>query len=479
MGIKAVLFDLDGVLVASRMLHFETFRDALKEVCGKDMTWAEHEATLDGLSTKMKIEKLKAEGFVNEEEAEHLWQRKQELTEEQLPKTMIPRASLRVMLEQLRAKGLRLVCASNSIKNTVERSLRHLAIRDLFDAWYGNEDVEKPKPSPDLYNKAMADLGLTPEETLIVEDSPPGRAAAHASGAHVLEVEDPEDVCLELLEEAFKQIEEHGFLRPRVAPNSKPQIFHIVIPMAGEGSRFRQAGFTIPKPFIPVGGKPMIRWVIENMIPKDIPEELYELSFHLIVRSAHLEEYDVSNLFEGMAQNISWTYHKTDGLTEGAACSVVLAEAEINNEDPLLIINSDQYLVWSPDIFYKTLMNPKVDGSILTFYQPNQEDKKWSYARLSEEGLVSEVAEKVWISPYATVGLYGWKRGADFVRYAKQMISKNIRVNNEFYVCPVYNESIAEQGKHRVLLCRGMWGLGVPEDLEKFRREFLHEPPSA
>lgn len=479
MRVKAVIFDLDGVLVASRMLHFETFRDALKEVCGKDMTWAEHEATLDGLSTKMKIEKLKAEGFVDSEEADRLWQRKQELTEEQLPKTMIPRKNLRAMLEALKSKGLRVVCASNSIKNTVERSLRHLGIRDLFEACYGNEDVEKPKPSPDLYLKAMGALGLTQQETLIVEDSPPGRAAAHASGAHVLEVEDPEDVCLELLEQALTQIEENGSLQPRIAPHKKPQVFHIVIPMAGEGSRFRQAGYTIPKPFIPVGGKPMIRWVIENMIPKETPQDLYQLRFHLIVRTSHLEQYDVSHLFDGMGANISWSYHKTDGLTEGAACSTLLAEAEINNDDPLLIINSDQYLVWTPDIFYNTLMNPKYDGSILTFYQPNQEDKKWSYARLSEEGLVSEVAEKVWISPYATVGLYGWKRGADFVRYAKQMIAKNIRVNNEFYVCPVYNESIAEGGQHRVLLCRGMWGLGVPEDLEKFRRDFLHEPPSA
>jgi dTDP-glucose pyrophosphorylase len=94
---------------------------------------------------------------------------------------------------------------------------------------------------------------------------------------------------------------------------------------------------------------------------------------------------------------------------------------------------------------------------------------------VSDEGLVTEVQEKKWISPYATVGLYGWKKGSDFVKYAKQMISKNIRVKNEFYVCPVYNESIQDGHHVRVKLCTGMWGLGVPEDLEIFRKQFLKE----
>jgi HAD superfamily hydrolase (TIGR01509 family) len=423
----------------------------------------------------MKIDKLIKEQKITELQGEDLWKRKQELTEQQLPNTMKPRKNLHATLKGLKDKGYKLVCASNSIRKTVYRSLELLQVEKYFDFYLGNEDVENPKPSPDIYTLAMKKLSMQPENTLIVEDSPPGRKAAHASGAHVLEVEDPEDMTLELLEKTLDAVELEGKVQQRIRVHSQPQIFHVVIPMAGEGSRFKVAGYTVPKPFIPVGGKPMIRWVIENMIPKEIPLEDYQLKFHLIVRSSHVEQYDVSKLFDGVPFNISWTYHKTDGLTEGAACSVLLAEAEINNNEPLLIINSDQYLVWNPDVFYKALMNPTYDGEILTFYQPDPRDKKWSYAKVSEEGLVSEVAEKVWISPYATVGLYGWKRGSDFVRYAKQMIAKNIRVNNEFYVCPVYNESIATGQKVRVLLCRGMWGLGVPEDLEKFRKEFLRE----
>jgi dTDP-glucose pyrophosphorylase len=355
-------------------------------------------------------------------------------------------------------------------------TLRLLGIQEYFEDTFSNEDVQNPKPSPEMYQLAMKKCFLNKEECLIVEDSPVGRTAAYASGAHVLEVEDAEDVTLTLLREALYSIEKRGQLYPRTLPYSRPITFHVVIPMAGEGSRFKDAGYTIPKPFIPVGGKPMIRWVIENMIPKHIPLDHYKLKFHLIVRTSYVTGNTLDSLFWDVPSNVSYTYHTTDGLTEGAACSVLLAEKEINNSDPLLIINSDQYLEWDPDVFYKTLLNPAYDGNILTFYQPNPYDLKWSYAKVNQDGHVTEVQEKKWISPYATVGLYGWRRGADYVKYANQMIAKNIRVKNEFYVCPVYNEAIADGQHVRVKLCSGMWGLGVPEDLETFRREFLKEP---
>ena len=291
----------------------------------------------------------------------------------------------------------------------------------------------------------------------------------------MLEVEDAEDVTASLLRLTLYTLEKGYPVIPRTLPQLRPVTIHIVIPMAGEGSRFVKAGYTVPKPFIPVGGKPMIHWVIHNLIPKEIPHDHYALKFHLIVRSSHVRGNNLDSLFWDVPSNVSYTYHTTDGVTEGAACSVLLAQAEITNDEPLIIVNSDQYLEWNPDVFYKCLLNPEYDGSILTFYQPNPSDVKWSYAKVNGEGLVTEVQEKKWISPYATVGLYGWKRGQDFVRYANQMIAKNIRVNNEFYVCPVYNEAI-EDGQHiRVKLCSGMWGLGVPEDLERFRREYLKE----
>lgn len=474
--VKAILFDLDGVLVNSRVLHYETFRDALLTVDpSRTLSWSEHEKEFDGLSTKLKVKKCIEKGWMTPAQGDVVFEKKQAFTLQRLPITIKPRESLRLMLITLNNQGFRLFCCSNSVRKTLDQTLKLLGIQEFFEATYSNEDVANPKPSPEIYQLAMKKSFLMPEWCLIVEDSKVGRQAAYASGAHVLEVEDAEDTNLELLRETLYVIEKRGEVYPRTLPFGKPVTFHVVIPMAGEGSRFKEAGYTVPKPFIPVGGKPMIQWVIENMIPKNISQDHYKLKFHLIVRSSHVAGNALDKLFWDVPSNVSYTYHTTDGLTEGAACSVLLAEKEINNEDPLLIVNSDQYLEWNPDTFYKCLLNPKYDGAILTFYQPDPYDLKWSYAKVNDEGLVTEVQEKKWISPYATVGLYGWKKGKHFVSYAKQMIAKNIRVKNEFYVCPVYNESIADDHHVRVKLCSGMWGLGVPADLETFRREYLKE----
>lgn len=458
--IKCIFFDLDGVLVNSRVLHYETFRDALHEVIGgTPLTWKEHEKVYDGLSTRAKIEKLVYSNKINESQGQELFKRKQELTVERLPQTIQPRKSLTALLDCLHRKH-RLFCVSNSIRKTVETTLELLGVSKYFENIYGNEDATKPKPSPELYMKAISEAGIRENEALIIEDSLFGREAAYLSGAHVLEVEDAEDVTVELLEETMQQLDRDFFISGRNRPLTT---LHIVIPMAGEGSRFKVAGFTDPKPFIPVAGKKMIQWVLDNMMP----QEMYQIRFHLIVRSAHLTNYSIASLFEKAHCNVSYTVHETDGLTEGAACSTLLASKEIDNDDPLIIVNSDQYLEWNPDSFYRCLLNPAYDGAILTFFQPDPNDQKWSYAKI-DDCIATEVAEKKWISPYATVGLYGWKKGSEYVKYANQMIAKNIRTNNEFYVCPVYNEAIQDGKRIRVKLCKGMWGLGVPDDLQKF-----------
>jgi len=460
---KCVLFDLDGVLVNSRVLHFETLRDALKEV-SVHITWAEHEKVMDGLPTKKKLAMLVETGVLTTEQSQQVYLRKQELTLLSLPGIMKPRESLIQLLTTLKSKGLRLFCVSNAIRKTVEESLKQLKIYDFFETFYGNEDAAEGKPSPALYLNAMQNAGVSANDCLILEDSQHGREAAHASGAHVLEVEDAEDVTLELVEKALSL--------PSKSLYADVKCINVVVPMAGEGSRFKVAGYKDPKPFIPVGKKSMIRWVLENMLPKDTS---VKVKFHLIMRSDHLTMYPVQSLFEGMPPTVSFAIHLTRGLTEGAACSVLIAKDMIDSQNPLVIVNSDQFLEWNPDSFYKSLLNPTYDGCILTFLQPDPKDVKWSYASVNNDGLVTEVAEKKWISPFATVGLYGWARGSDFVSQAEQMIAKNIRTNNEFYVCPVYNEAIVAGQKVRVSLCKGMWGLGVPEDLEKFRRDYLHE----
>ena len=163
-----------------------------------------------------------------------------------------------------------------------------------------------------------------------------------------------------------------------------------------------------------------------------------------------------------------------DGITEGAACTTLLAKEFINNDQSLLMANADQFVEWDSNKTLYAFSNSKCDGGILTFTASHP---KWSYAKVNEEGFVTEVAEKKPISSNATVGIYWWKKGSDYVKYAEKMIKKDIRTNNEFYVCPVFNEAI-QDGK-KVLIKEidnnGMWGMGTPEDLDNFLKNYVGE----
>lgn len=233
---------------------------------------------------------------------------------------------------------------------------------------------------------------------------------------------------------------------------------NILIPMAGNGSRFVEKGYALPKPLIDVFGKPMIAWVIDNF--KNIPNKKYIF----ICRLEHQNTHGIKEKLLNLAPNSEVIF--VDHLTEGAACTTLLAKQYIDSDDSLIIANSDQFVSWDEvDFMEKTKSN--IDAAILTFYS---NETKWSYAKLDENNYVTEVAEKKVISEEATVGIYFWKKGADYVKYAEQMISKNIRVNNEFYVCPVFNEAILDAKKIRTIKIdkKLMWGMGTPEDLDNF-----------
>jgi dTDP-glucose pyrophosphorylase len=233
---------------------------------------------------------------------------------------------------------------------------------------------------------------------------------------------------------------------------------NILIPMAGAGSRFEKAGYALPKPLIDVNGNPMIKTVVDCLN--------VDANFIFIVQKSHNEKYNLRQILPLIAPNCSII--EVDGITEGAACTTLLAEHLINNEEPLLLCNSDQYIKWNSNEFFYKVQEQKVDASILTF---NANHPKWSYAKVDDNGYVTEVAEKNPISDLATVGVYYWKHGKDYVRYAKQMIEKNIRVNNEFYVCPVFNEAIEDSKKITTYNVDEMWGIGTPEDLETFLKQ--------
>lgn len=471
--IKAIFFDLDGVLFDGKIFHRDLFLMTVRQfgIRGIDETF--HDKYLEGLSTKQKIDILIKKGLLTPQSKMDFFDIKQNLTEIALCGKQKPNEYLISILQILKEKGYKLVCVSNSITCTVERSLYLTGILELFHSVYGNESSANPKPSPEPYLNAFQKEGVDPSEVLILEDSVCGRTSAYASGAHVLPIVDPMDVTLDKILKSINQFEQGQM-------SEEKKKIHVVVPMAGLGSRFTKAGYMVPKPFIPVFGKPMIQWVIDNMkVHPEIYGEVavespWTLKFHFIVQQAHLDAYNFDALCKSC--DLDYTITPITSVTEGAACSVLLAKEHINNGEPLVIVNSDQFLEWDQNEFYRALCNAEYDGCISVFEQNNLEDIKWSYSQIDSKGIVTEVAEKKYISNWATTGIYGWHRGSDYVRYAERMIAKDIRVNGEFYVCPVYNEAITSGGVFRNLICKKIWGLGVPEDLEIFLKNYVHEP---
>ena len=162
-----------------------------------------------------------------------------------------------------------------------------------------------------------------------------------------------------------------------------------------------------------------------------------EATYTYVVQKEHYEKYNLQYLLNLLTPNCNIV--QVDGLTEGAACTTLLAKEFIDNDEPLILTNSDQLILWDSNETLYAFNNDNVDGGIVTFPATHP---KWSFAKLGDDGYVSEVAEKKPISDHATAGIYYWKRGSDYVKYAEQMIEKNVRTNNEFYVCPVYNLSL-------------------------------------
>jgi NDP-sugar pyrophosphorylase family protein len=228
--------------------------------------------------------------------------------------------------------------------------------------------------------------------------------------------------------------------------------------MAGRGSRFKEAGYSVPKPLIPIGDKTMIELVVNNLRPE------CEHRFIFMCLKEHIEAYELKEKLANIAPGCVSV--SVDKVTEGAACTVLLAKEYINNNDALMLANSDQYVDIDINAYLKAMTH---DGLIMTM---TAYDKKWSFIRYDKDGFVTEVKEKEPISDEATVGIYNFAKGEDFIRAAERMIKKDIRVNNEFYVAPVYNELI-EEGKRIAYynigrLGSGMHGLGTPEDLKEF-----------
>jgi HAD superfamily hydrolase (TIGR01509 family) len=450
---KLIVFDLDGVLVEAKNIHFDALNDAL----GKEyeISWAEHLSTYDGLKTNQKLEMLTERRGLPTELHKEVWDKKQKYTLQML-KELKPNQTLQSVMSALSEDGYKLAVCSNSIRKTVLTVLSKLGIMEYMDLIISNEDVKNSKPHPEMYWKAISMMSCLPEETLIVEDSPYGLLAASRSKSHVLRVRNPQEVTYANI---FKKLTEIQMGKIETTPKWVDKKLNVLIPMAGAGSRFQTAGYTFPKPLIDVEGKPMIQVVVENLN--------IDANYIYVVQKAHREQYNLDTLLNLITPGCKVV--EVDGLTEGAACTALLAKEFIDSDAPLFFANSDQFVEWDSNEFFYKMNENDCDGGIPTFKATHP---KWSFAKLDDDGFVTEVQEKNPISDLATIGFYYWKRGSDFVKYAEEMIQQDIRVNGEFYVCPVYNNAIKAGLKVRTFDVPKMWGLGTPEDLKHYLEHY-------
>jgi HAD superfamily hydrolase (TIGR01509 family) len=447
--VKLVIFDLDGVLVEAKNIHFDALNVALGEEYA--INWSEHLSTYDGLKTNQKLEMLSDNKGLPTELHNHIWEAKQKLTLYKL-KSLTPNQTLQSLMNALVEDGYKIAVCSNSIRKTVLTVLSKLGLMEFMDYIISNEDVQNSKPHPEMYWRAISKMGCLPDETLIVEDSPYGLLAASRAKAHVLRVKNPTEVTYTNI---FKKLTEIEMGKTNDNPKWEDKHLNVLIPMAGAGSRFQQAGYTFPKPLIDVNGKPMIQVVTDSLNIK--------ANFIYVVQKEHRSKYNLDTLLNLITPGCKIV--EVEGVTEGAACTALLAKEFIDSDKPLFFANSDQFVEWDSNEFLYKMNETNADGGIVSFRSTHP---KWSFAKINDKGLVTEVAEKNPISDIATVGYYYWKHGSDFVRYAEQMINKDVRVNGEFYVCPVFNEAIEDGKEIRTFDIPKMWGLGTPEDLKHY-----------
>ena len=226
--------------------------------------------------------------------------------------------------------------------------------------------------------------------------------------------------------------------------------------MAGDGARFKFAGFEKCKPLINVEGSPMVIRAIETLNIK--------ANYIFIIRDGD----DRPEIEKVLSDNIdNPTIICVDYLTGGPACTALLAKDIINNDDPLVIANCDQIIIWDSELFSGFARRSNLDGIIMTY---NSENKHNSYVRIGDDGFVAEVKEKEVISSIATNGIHYWKHGFDFVESAESMIAKNdFSINGEYYVAPTYNYLISKGKKIGTYhLESGHYPIGTPEDLSRY-----------
>ncbi|KAJ3167395.1 hypothetical protein HDU88_002317 [Geranomyces variabilis] len=475
MRIKLIVFDLDGVLFSSKDLHYLALNRALETIDPKyAISYQDHLDHFDGLPTNIKLEKMTAERGLPVADHKKIWELKQEQTFEVIRDTFVPDLELRQNLLQLKKAGYMVYCASNSIYKTIQLMLLKKGILDLFDYIVSCEDVRFPKPSPAVYLYTCLRAGCSPKETIVLEDSQVGRKAALLSGCHLLPIEVPANVTAASILPAIELINRHQsnfvmrvkWRRPLnvVIPMNKQvppaHVPHAYRTYAAEIKHNTIMDIENPDAAYPVylsiiGGSPVIQHVVENLN--------VEATFTFIVPRADYDRYQLKYMLSVLRRDCNIIV--AEGQTSGQAATILLAKTFIDNDQPILIANCTQLLDWDSNAFLYAMDDPLLHGGILTF---KSQEPRYSYVKMNGMNTVTEIHEKKVVSNLASAGIYYWKRGSDFVRFATKHVKDPSRmVENAFFVSGVYADAIAEKMTFRAIPCKAYVPLGTTNDIER------------
>ncbi len=235
----------------------------------------------------------------------------------------------------------------------------------------------------------------------------------------------------------------------------------VLIPIAGPYDAFKEKGYLYSKNLIEVQGKPLIQHVYEKL------QLLPEAKFIFIVNREEIERFHIDNVLKLLSP--SCTIFTAENTTAGAACTALLAIEEIENNEPLLIVNGDQIIEHNIAEIIEVFNRRALDGGIITF---DSVHPRWSYVKVDEQGYVVEAAEKRPISRMATAGFYYFKHGYDFAQSAMETIRKDARVDGKFYICPCYNEMVLKQQKIGIFTIprSEYFSLASPQGVEEYEK---------
>jgi HAD superfamily hydrolase (TIGR01509 family) len=450
--IDSIVFDFDQVLYSSGDIHFKALNKAISTIDPKYQISEEDDKKFYGtIPSKEKLKKLSEKTDLPLETHSKILDLKKKFTNDLIDELDLDIQENVIECVKKLHTNYKLIIASNTNKDFIEKILNKQNLLSYFSKIYSNSDISKPKPNPEMYLKICVDFNTEPRNILILEDSATGQEAAIRSGANLYPIENPNDVI-------YENIVNHISTLKQKIIKWKSNKINVLMLAAGKGQRFVDQGFTDkPKPLINVNGIPMIGLVCEKLN--------IEANFIFVVKEEHCEKFQLETTLNLLQPNCKIV--KVSGQQYGSAYSALQAKELIDNENHLMIVNSDQIWEWQANNFYYQMIQKDVDGGILTI-EENSGDTKWSYAKIDENNNVAEVAEKKPISNIATVGIYWFNKGSDFVKYSEQMIQANDRVNNEFYTCPVYNYLIKDGKTVKYFHCDKFIDLGTPENLKKY-----------